>query len=309
MLDHELTSFTYPGAYAYHDYQFPDFFNASYLSGAQLSYPTEAGCVDDGPQSSSSTSNAIDFPKPDDLSHFLSDSPFASPTPGQRYTALTSQVAHSGYSPAPWDRGLVSTALESWAQPAMAARPLSILTSGFEPVESRTVRNHGQVTPGDSLEEAPGSPPKWVKAALVRKQSGKGKEIAVAAAAASASSATSENFSGTQGGETKFKKQRKPRRSSKKTTTAEQAAAKRKTFLKRNREAAYKCRVKTKTQTAEVVERVKALGEDNVAKGVEVERLQSEMEGLRGLLLPHYTGCEDEQIVASDGLGGMEVLE
>ncbi|KFY94851.1 hypothetical protein V500_03035 [Pseudogymnoascus sp. VKM F-4518 (FW-2643)] len=80
MLDHELPSFTYPGAYL--DYQFPDFFNASYLSGAQLSYPKEAGCVYDGPQSSSSTSNAIDFPKPDDLSHFLSDSPFSSPTPG-----------------------------------------------------------------------------------------------------------------------------------------------------------------------------------------------------------------------------------
>jgi hypothetical protein len=106
-----------------------------------------------------------------------------------------------------------------------------------------------------------------------------------------------------------LKKQRKPRRSSKKTTTAEQAAAKREMFLKRNREAAYKCRLKMKAQTAKVVERVNALGEDNAAKGVEVERLQREVEGLRGLLLPHYTGCEDEQVVAySDRLIGVEVL-
>ncbi|KFZ17996.1 hypothetical protein V501_01427 [Pseudogymnoascus sp. VKM F-4519 (FW-2642)] len=301
ILDHEMPSFTYLGACL--DHQFPDSFNASYLSGAQLSYPTEAGRVDDGPQSSSSASNALDFPKPDDLSHFLSDSSFSSPTPGQRYTALKSQVPHSGYSPTPWDHGLVSTALDSWAQPAMAAAPLSTLTSGFEPVETRTVMNNGHVTPGDSPEEARGSPPKWVKATLVRKQSRKGK--VTAAAAASASSATSEeNLWGTQGGETNFKKQRKPRRSSKKTTTAEQAAAKRETFLKRNREAAYKCRVKTKTQTAEVVERVKTLGEDNAAKGIEVERLQREVEGLRGLLLP---GCEDERVVAyADGLGGVE---
>ncbi|KFZ13233.1 hypothetical protein V501_03802 [Pseudogymnoascus sp. VKM F-4519 (FW-2642)] len=34
--------------------------------------------------------------------------------------------------------------------------------------------------------------------------------------------------------------------SSKKTTTAEQAAAKRKTYLKKNRKAAYKCRMKKK---------------------------------------------------------------
>lgn len=309
MLDHELPSFTYPGAYL--DYQFPGFLNASYLSGAQLSYPAEASRVDDGPQSSSSASNALDFTQLDDLSHFLSDSPLSSPTPGQRYTALESQVSHSGYSLAPGDCGLVSTALEFWAQPAMAAGPLSILTSSFEPVESRTVINQGQITLGDSPEETPGSPPKWAKATLVRKQSREGKNIAVAPVAASDLSATSdENLSGTQVGETKFKKQRKPRRSSKKTTTAEQAAAKREKFLKRNREAACKCRVKTKAQKAEVVERVKVLGEDNAAKRVEVERLRREVEGLRGLLLPHYTGCEDEQVVAyPDGLRGSEPSE
>lgn len=32
----------------------------------------------------------------------------------------------------------------------------------------------------------------------------------------------------------------------------------------------------------------KPLGEDNMVKSVEVERLRCEVEGLRGLLLPHY---------------------
>ncbi|KFY46552.1 hypothetical protein V494_00428 [Pseudogymnoascus sp. VKM F-4513 (FW-928)] len=80
-----------------------------------------------------------------------------------------------------------------------------------------------------------------------------------------------ESSTESQGGsEIKVKKQRKPRRSSKKRTTAEQASAKRETLLKRNREAAYKCRLKKKKQTEEVTERVKVLGDDNAAKVVEV---------------------------------------
>ncbi|KAL5344647.1 transcription factor [Pseudogymnoascus australis] len=78
------------------------------------------------------------------------------------------------------------------------------------------------------------------------------------------------------------------------------------TYLKKNREAAYKCRMKKKTQTEEVVERVKALGEDNRVKSVEVERLRRELEGLRGLLLSHYRVCGDALVVAYlDGLGGV----
>lgn len=122
----------------------------------------------------------------------------------------------------------------------------------------------------------------------------------MSACSASSSSAMSENSTGSQGGgsETKVKKQRRLRRSSKKRTTAEQAA-KRETLLKRNRQAAYKCRLKKKTQTEEVIERVKVLGEDNASKVVEVERLTRELESLKGLLLPHYMGCGNELAVAS----------
>lgn len=54
------------------------------------------------------------------------------------------------------------------------------------------------------------------------------------------------------------------------------------------------------------MERVKALGDDNRSKAAEVERLRREVEGLRGLLLPHYRVCGDERVVAYlDGLGSV----
>ncbi|KFY51010.1 hypothetical protein V495_00020 [Pseudogymnoascus sp. VKM F-4514 (FW-929)] len=279
MLDPEPLS--YPNASL--DSQVFDFFNPSDHSDAEPNRLEYA---------SHSSNSALDFPKPhDDLSHFFSDSPFPSPTPGSRH------------SPTLWDGGLVSTAQDNWVPPinAAAPAPLSITTSGFECFNFRTVMHHGQATPTDSPEEDL-TPPKSAKSASARRQSRKEKEIATATASASAfaSSATSEeNSTGSQGGsETKVKKRRKPRQSSKKRTTAEQAAAKRETALKRNREAAYKCRLKKKAQTVEVVERVKVLGEDNVAKGVEIKRLRMEVEGLRGLLLPHYRGCGVERVVA-----------
>ncbi|KFZ20442.1 hypothetical protein V501_00144 [Pseudogymnoascus sp. VKM F-4519 (FW-2642)] len=292
MLDPELLS--YPNASL--DSQVFDFLNPSYQSGAEPNRLEYA---------SHSSNSALDFPKPhDDLSHYLSDSPFPSPTPGSRHAALISQVPHSGYSPTPWDGGLVSTAQDNWVPPinAAAPAPLSIITSGFERVDFRNVMHHGQATPADLLEEGLSSPPKSAKSASARRQSKKEKEIATATATASAfasSAMSEENSTGSQGGsETKVKKRRKPRRSSKKRTTAEQAAAKRETVLKRNREAAYKCRLKKKAQTVEVVERVKVLGEDNAAKGSEIERLRTDVEGLRGLLLPHYRGCGVERVVA-----------
>lgn len=164
--------------------------------------------------------------------------------------------------------------------------------------------NHRQVTPGDSLKVSSASLRKSAKAApAARRQLRKGTEGA-ATAAAVALATSNEGSRGLQGTETKVKKSRKPRRSSKKTTTAGQVAAKRETFLKRNREAAYKCRVKKKTQTEKDVEMVKTIGEDNAARLIEVESLRGEVKWLRGLLLPHYRGCEDKRVVAYlDGLG------
>jgi hypothetical protein len=51
------------------------------------------------------------------------------------------------------------------------------------------------------------------------------------------------------------KKQRKPRWSYKKRTTAEQAAGKRETLRKRDREAAYKCRLSTFTRSGRIMQR------------------------------------------------------
>ncbi|OBT66736.1 hypothetical protein VE03_04126 [Pseudogymnoascus sp. 23342-1-I1] len=334
--DSGLPSFSYPDAYL--DYQVPDFFNPSYLSGAHLTTTTTSFPSDDTPHSAltATPSNApLDFPKPhDDLSHFFADSPFSSPGPNQRYAPMKGQMSQ-GYSPA-WG------SQEGWShnngnnannhinnnnnsnQASGSQQPLAILTSGFEPGDARTVVHHGQVTPGDSPETATSPGPGKGRAASSRRASRKGKEsISSIATTATSASATSSRDSGRDSSgrrdsaitaassppspaPAKIKKPRKPRRSSKKPTTAEQAALKRETFLKRNREAAYKCRVKKKTQTEEVVERVKALGEDNRMKSAEVERLRREVEGLRGLLLPHYRVCGDERVVAYlDGLGSV----
>ncbi|OBT82161.1 hypothetical protein VE02_10020 [Pseudogymnoascus sp. 03VT05] len=143
MLDPELLS--YPNASL--DSQVFDFFNPSDQSDAEPNRLEYA---------SHSSNSALDFPKPhDDLSHFFSDSPFPSPTPGRRHL------------PTLWDGGLVSTAQDNWVPSinAAAPAPLSITTSGFECVDFRTMMHHGQATPTDSPEEGLSSPPKSAKSA------------------------------------------------------------------------------------------------------------------------------------------------
>ncbi|OBT48824.1 hypothetical protein VE00_00588 [Pseudogymnoascus sp. WSF 3629] len=326
MLDPEMPSFSYPDAYLeYH--QVPDFFNPSCLSGAHLtttttSAPTSYPSDDTAPHSAlSATAPPLDFPRPqDDLSQFFADSPFSSPGQGQRFVPMKAQ-GHGGkqtYSPVwgaqeGWSNGnnnannhINNNNNNQASSSSQQAPPLAILTSGFEPGDARTVVHHGQVTPGDSPETATSPGPG--KGRAPRRASRKGKESISSIATATTTSSRDSGRTSIASAQSetsppaeapaKVKKPRKPRRSSKKTTTAEQAALKRETFLKRNREAAYKCRVKKKTQTEEVVERVKALGEDNRAKAAEVERLRMEVEGLRGLLLPHYRVCGDERVVA-----------
>ncbi|KFZ12574.1 hypothetical protein V501_04147, partial [Pseudogymnoascus sp. VKM F-4519 (FW-2642)] len=282
----------------------------------------------------------------DDLSHFFADSPFSSPVPNQRFVPMKGQGGQTyspvwgvQQQQDGWSHGNANNNNNNnnnqinsnnnnnnnnnnQASSSQQAAPLAILTSGFEPgSDARTVVHHGQVTPGDSPETTTSPGPGKGRAS--RRASRKGKE-SISSIATTSSTSTRDSGRDTSGRDTsnrnsttqpsppaetaptKVKKPRKPRRSSKKTTTAEQAALKRETFLKRNREAAYKCRVKKKTQTEEVVERVKALGEDNRAKAAEVERLRREVEGLRGLLLPHYRVCGDERVVAYlDGLGSV----
>jgi hypothetical protein len=293
MLDPELPSFSYPDAYV--DYQVPDFINPSYLSGTHLTTSSNTYPSDDTHSATNATTIVapLDFPKThDDLPHFFADSPFSSPTPNQRYAPLKPHT----YPPIPWaaqERGWNNNsnnhnnqhnATNTWAQP-----PLAILTSGFELDDARTVVHHGYVTPSDSPKVVVSSSSPDVEgcAGSARRGSRKGKER-VSAASSGGRLELAASLAA------KVKKARKPRRSSKKMTTVEQAAAKRENYLKRNREAACKCRIKQKTLTEDVLKRVKTLGEDNRVKIVEVERLSREVEGLRALLLPQYAGCEGE---------------
>jgi hypothetical protein len=174
------------------------------------------------------------------------------------------------------------------------------------------VMNHGQVTPGNSPKDLHALLREITKAApTTRRQSRKRKEVAAATIATTnataAASVESENdLKPLKGGEAKVKKPTKSRRPSKKTTL-EDVAARREAFLKRNKEAAQKCRVKMKVEAAE---RVKVLTEDNASKGLEIERWRSEVWGLKRLLLSHYGGRGDESLVASwNGFTGVGVGE
>ncbi|KFY46750.1 hypothetical protein V494_00350 [Pseudogymnoascus sp. VKM F-4513 (FW-928)] len=292
-LDPELPLFSYMDAYL--DYQVPDLSNRSYLSGTTTTYPSED--IHSAP-TPTSTAAPLDCPKPhDDLSYFFEYSPLPSPSPNQRCAPVKSQT----YSPIPW-----ATQEEGWDNnnqhnatitgDTRAQTALTILTSGFETVDARTLVHYGQVTPGDSPKEMASGPDLAVNghAGSARKGSRKRKE-SVSAVSWSSEPAASPAA--------KVKKSRKPRRSSKKTT-AEPAAVMRESYLRKNREAAHRCRTKKKAQTGELVERVKALGEDNRVKSMKMETLRLEVEGLRVLLLSHYRVCGKEPVVAYlDGLG------
>ncbi|KAL5346559.1 transcription factor [Pseudogymnoascus australis] len=253
MLDPELSSYSCPDAYL--DYQIPDFFIPSYLYGAHRTTTSMTYPSGDPHNATSATTRAplSDFAKPhDDLSHFFAGSPFS------------------------WGWNNKNKSNQDNATTTGLQAPLAILTSGFQPGDARTVVLYGHVTPGDEMASGPGAAVKG-RVGSSRRGSRKGKKNVSAASSGGSSEPAASPAA-------RVKKPPKPRRSFQKTTTAEHTASKRETFLKRNREAAYKCRVIKNTQTKEVVERVKALGEDNRVKSVEVERLKREVEGLRGQL-------------------------
>jgi hypothetical protein len=221
-LEPGLPSVSYPDAYI--DYQVPDFFKPSYLSGTQLTttYP-----FDDTQSIATATANAppVDLPKPHaDPFHFFADSPFSSPTPNQHNAPLKPQT----YSPTPWagqegawnnnnssnnnNNNHQDNATTTGAQASLAT-----LTSGFEPGDARTVVHHGQVTPGDSPEKMASSFGPAVKgsAKSALKGSRKGKVIvSVASSVGGSEPAATPSV--------KVKRTRKRRRSSKKVTTVEQ---------------------------------------------------------------------------------------
>ncbi|KFY56207.1 hypothetical protein V496_06762 [Pseudogymnoascus sp. VKM F-4515 (FW-2607)] len=313
--DSEMPYFSYPGVCD--DYQVTDFSSLSYLFDPEISYQTKPNVHFDntltrdsyGSSSNSSSSSNGSPELHEDLSDFFSEDLLSSLATGQPFATLNAQIPHSGYSSMPLDSHLASTSPNSWASPPPTTPSTGhdIFTSDFEPFEHHTVVNHGQITPCDSpkdlrplLHESTESTP------TMRRQSRKRKEVAAVTttttnATAVASVESEKSPKRLKGSEAKVKKPTKSQQLSKKTAL-EIVAAKREAFLKRNKEAAYKCRMKIKTQRVEDAERMKVLTEDNASMGLEIEKLRSEVCGLKGLVLSHYRECGDQRLM--EYLGG-----
>ena len=293
-LDPTLTTFSYPTTTygqsnsmtsmtsmmdPYSNFQQPDVFSPSYLSNLPTFNPNEL--FNDLPRSSH-----------DDLNQFFNDAAFGGGTPG---ASGLSKFGMSGEkSPLPaamtqnWLRNMQqSTSVPDWENQSQSQErengngALAVDTK-LDTEQRETVIKNGQATPVDSP-----SSPKSAKG--VRKATRKSKASAKLEAAAPTTTSSDQ-------GPVPAKRARKPRRSNKKKPTPEEESAKRETFLKRNREAAYKCRIKKKNQTEGIVERAKMLDADNAMKGLEVERLRREIESLRASLLPHWRGCGDRNV-------------
>ncbi|KFZ14912.1 hypothetical protein V502_05855 [Pseudogymnoascus sp. VKM F-4520 (FW-2644)] len=305
--DSEMTYFPYPEACV--EYQGADFSNLSCLFDPEIIYQTEPDVHldntltrDSHDDNSSSISSDWSPELHDDLSNFFSEHLLSSPATGQRFATLEAETPPSGYSSMPLDRSLDGTALESRASspPATPSARPAIFTSGFEPFKHYTAMNYGQVTPGNSPKDLRPLLRKSTKAApTTRRQPRKRMEVAdvtiTITNAIEASIESEKDLKLLEDDKATVKKPTKSQRTSKKTTL-ESVAAKREAFLKRNKEAAYKCRVKTKIQRMEAAEREKVLTEDNASKGLEIEKLRSEVYGLKRLLLSHYRKCSDENL-------------
>lgn len=281
-LDPQLTTFQFPqrtgltpnpsGSMAdMFSYSQPDVFSQSYLQNLPQ-FNLDDNLFEDMPRSSH-----------DDLNQFFNDAAFGGGTPG-----VGSRLGGGDKALEPVGGSWLRNAQQSPPDWEHQNVPLAVDTSVEKVGEQReTLVKNGQITPGNSP-----SSPNTQK--TVRKASRKTKATSMAeTVVASAPAATERNDAAAPA---PVKRVRKPRRSTKKKPTPEQEAAKRETFLKRNREAAYKCRIKKKTQTEMIVERAKALDQDNAVKGLEVERLKREIEGLRALLLPHWRTCADDNV-------------
>ena len=274
----------------YSNFPQPDVFSPSYLSNLPTFNPNEL--FNDLPRSSH-----------DDLNQFFNDTAFGFGEGTSGGGGLLGSKLGGEKSPLPaamtqnWLRSMdqSQSGLLNWENQSQCQERengngdgddngarLAVDTT-LEAEQRKTIIKNGQATPGDSP-----SSPKSAKG--LRKTTRKSKASAKLEASAAPTSTTSDQAP------VPAKRARKPRRSNKKKPTPEEEAAKRETFLKRNREAAYKCRIKKKNQTEGIVERAKMLDADNAVKGLEVERLRREIESLRALLLPHWRGCGDQNV-------------
>jgi hypothetical protein len=162
---------------------------------------------------------------------------------------------------------------------------LALITNNLvREASTNTTVQHGQLAPGDSA-ISPSKSAEGAKAKVAKKQKPSSQKETV-------QDSINNSFKAVP-----VKKKRKPRKSHKKIPTPEQQAKKREQFLKRNREAAHKCRIKKKNQTEDIQENAKELGHVNAQKALEIEKLKLEIETLRALLLPHYRGCGDKHLI------------
>jgi hypothetical protein len=91
-------------------------------------------------------------------------------------------------------------------------------------------------------------------------------------------------------------KKRRTRKSRKKEIPEAELQRRRELFLARNREAAYKCRIKKKGQMEEMVEKCTLLDADNAMKNLEKQALMEEVRRLQAQLEPHYLACGDKKL-------------
>lgn len=282
-LDSTLT-FPYQNANTFADFPQTDILSPSFLNSSLVNqniYTNQP--LDDG------TINPFDLPKNggnEDLNQFFTDSVFGTASPG--FSHLRNMNNGNAEFTQAWSRSVMSATPE-WVAGNDGNTGLQIVTKDMNHDSSKeeqreTIIKNGQVTPGDSP-----SSPKSAKG--TRKSTRKPKPNSKTAQAEEAPSAEPATAPPAP-----VKRTRKPRKSSKKPPTPEQEAARRETFLKRNREAAYKCRIKKKTQTEMIIEKAKQLDADNVIKGMEVDKLRQEVETLRSMLLPHWRECGDEEV-------------
>ncbi len=196
-----------------------------------------------------------------------------------------------------WNQNAYTAGMEKITTDVKAENSLDCINETNEEQGGTVVKN-GQVTPGQS----PSSP---MDSKRVRKATRQTKPTTKKVIAAIENAATDPDGPSAP----PPKRTRKPRKSKKKPPTPEQEAAKRETFLKRNSEAAFKCRIKKKNQIESIIARAKQLDADNAMKGLEVERLKREIESLRAVLLPHWRECGDKNVAknidgpVSDGRG------
>ena len=257
-----------------------DIFSHSYVLQNLPTFNVDDNLLDGMPKSSH-----------DDLNQFFNDAGydganFGDYTPGVATPGVLRQHELGGS----WLRNV-----QHVQQSAIScAAALAVDTSGENVnVEQReTLVMNGQVTPGNSPSSPQSSKSQQPTRKLGRLRRATTKAVDGSAVSVPSASASADDFQPL----VPTKRARKPHKNARKPRTAEQEAAKRETFLKRNREAAYKCRIKKKTQTEMIVERAKQLDQDNAMKGLEIENLRREVESMRAMLLPHWRTCSDEKV-------------